>query len=291
METKEFYIKKVNEFVNLYFPNVWGVMLSGSFTTKYFNETSDLDILIFSNLYPRDVFIETYGYENLKMQVLMFPIYNMDRILYSEIAAGNGAYIHMFRKGIILSDRNSFLKKLKQRSGDLYLEGPRHLRKTEYDNLRYKVTSRLEDLKGCDDFSDNFFTAMNVYPLLLSFYFRHKKDWNYEGKTASRELLEKNPDFRQAYIDTFRCFVEGEDKSALINFINDRLDEMGGELHFSYNGHSFETENKDNIVIYISDDENEKQRAKLYILSHKLYRYITKQIPELKVISYVQASK
>ena len=77
MKPNQYYIDNIKLFVNEYFPETPHVLLTGSFNTPFFNESSDLDIILISN-WHRDSFVESYDYNGLKMQVIVLPLYDID---------------------------------------------------------------------------------------------------------------------------------------------------------------------------------------------------------------------
>lgn len=290
MKDRQCYIDSVLSFVDEYFPHSLGIMLTGSFTSKFFNETSDLDIILISNLY-RSIFIESYEYNNLKMQTIIFPLYDLDNIMYKETIQDNGAYISMLHKGIILRDKNYLFKRLKKRATDLYIQGPREIDKFELDRMRSIITSRLEDIEGNEDFNDNLFTFIDLYNYILLLHFKVNKSWIYTGKAASRELKENDLLFHDHFVNSIKNAITKEDKVYLIDFGKNFLQKMGGELHFfSTRGYS-EKINEDKFILFIRDNSNNSMRERLLFLSEKFNRFISKQIPDLLYISFFYPCK
>ena len=115
MLSKKYYLEQIKQFIKNYFPNPCGVMITGSFVTKYFNETSDLDVIVLSNLY-RNLFIESYLFHGIKIQVIVMPVFDLDSLLLKDLQSG-GIYIGQLNKGIILKDTNEILHKLQIKIG------------------------------------------------------------------------------------------------------------------------------------------------------------------------------
>jgi len=82
-KTKAAIIEKVKTFLNEFFPRNFGVLIGGSFNTEYFNDTSDIDMVILSP-YSEGVFVESYFYSDLKIQAIVLSIHSLDEILYNE---------------------------------------------------------------------------------------------------------------------------------------------------------------------------------------------------------------
>lgn len=189
MLNKQECLHEIKSFITTYFPNSYAVMVTGSFVTEYFNETSDLDIIILSGLY-RNIFIESYLYHGLKMQVIVMPVFDLDSILIKDLQNG-GIYIGQLNKGKILKDTNDTLKKLQARAQTLYYHGPVPISKYQYDQLRARITTKFEDIKGNDNYEENLFTAIDLYPRIIDLFFKMNNYWSYSSKYACRELLQK----------------------------------------------------------------------------------------------------
>lgn len=76
------------------------------------------------------------------------PLLDIDYIIYKDTIVRKGVYLHQIATGIILSDKNGVLKKLKNKCMSIYERGPHKLSEGEIKQLRGKITTRIEDLKG-----------------------------------------------------------------------------------------------------------------------------------------------
>lgn len=287
MKEREYYLSKVLNFSDTYFPNTQGILLTGSINTEFFNDTSDIDVILLSNMY-RNIFIESYSYDDLKIQVIMFPMYDMDNVLYREIAQSNGAYIKMLADGTIIRDPTRILRRLQQRAIELYKQGPRAISNFDFNRIRSIVTTRLEDIEGNDNFDDNFYTALDTYNYLLSLYFKSKRSWYYSSKSASRELRQKDIDFYTHFINSFVDFITTKEKNFLIEFVASQLNLMGGELHFSSSRNYSEIVEENNLVIYIANNINKGWEKELQQLSFELKKFIGLHDSKLDYIIFLQ---
>lgn len=205
MKTQQYYIDEVKTFVDEYFPKTSNILITGSFNTPFFNETSDLDIVLISD-WHRDTFVEAYEYNRIKMQIIMLPLYDIDGVIYRDIAKGRGAIISMLAKGMIIRDKNNLLKRLNLYCKNLYERGPVQAKKEVIDRFRAQTTSCIEDLEGTEDFSEQAFTVLEAYNNILRLFLYKKRLWGYNGKAASREIKYRDEAFHYSYISSLDSF-------------------------------------------------------------------------------------
>lgn len=289
MLNKQECLHEIKSFITTYFPNSYAVMVTGSFVTEYFNETSDLDIIILSGLY-RNIFIESYLYHGLKMQVIVMPVFDLDSILIKDLQNG-GIYIGQLNKGKILKDTNDTLKKLQARAQTLYYHGPVPISKYQYDQLRARITTKFEDIKGNDNYEENLFTAIDLYPRIIDLFFKMNNYWSYSSKYACRELLQKNPDLFKELISSLENFIAKKDKNEVLAFTSKFLEKTGGELHFSSTREYSENRKKDKLIILVSSNNPHNQFSEYDKLAKKFEDFILMHCPQLQVCSYFYPSK
>lgn len=185
-EKLQFVIIKVREFSKEYFPHNYGVMLTGSVLTKNFNSESDIDVIILSNIF-RNVFIESYDYDGHKIQAIVMPLYDLDDMICRDCNIG-GIYMHQLYNGYILYDPMRALSRLKSVSSTIYKQGPAQINKFQLNQLRGRITSRLEDLIGNDSMEENVYTMLDLYPRIIALFFQINNTWLFSGKLAAREV-------------------------------------------------------------------------------------------------------
>lgn len=273
MKSKEYYIDNITMFVNEYFPGTNGILLTGSFNTPYFNDTSDLDIILLSE-WHRDSFVESYNYNGLKIQVIMLPLHDMDGILYRDVARGRGAIISMFAKGMIIKDCNNLLKRLIQQCIVLYERGPQYVQLDLIDHCRAKITSCLEDIEGSNDFAEQTFSAIEAYNKITQLFFYQKRLWTYDGKGASRELKHRDEKFHREYLSSLSSFFNIQNKQDIITFLKNNLKNLGGELHFNTTRKTREKCNGNILVIHIHSSSSDPDNKKVRFITNRLCSFL-----------------
>lgn len=125
---------KVKSFLTEYFPHAYGAMITGSFLTEKFNETSDVDIIIPSNIF-RSVCIDTYDYDGIKMQCIIFPVFDLESLIQYDLKNG-GVFICQVSKGIILKDHGNIFENFKAKIQILYERGPAQISRFTLNQYR-----------------------------------------------------------------------------------------------------------------------------------------------------------
>lgn len=208
-----------------------GAMIAGSYATGKNNSESDIDLVIIARI-SEGVFIESYYFLGHKIQCIVIPFTNIDDLFRSEIANGEGIFLSMFDVGIPIKDDFGMLKKLKSKATELFKAGPRPTMQHEIRRLRSVLTTRLEDLQGNSNYDDLLFTAIDTYNRLLHFHSIYYRFWRKYSKYASVFLEDHDKDFKDEYISSFTDFVKTGSKENLNKFVEKKLDEFGGPLHF-----------------------------------------------------------
>lgn len=267
----------LKRFTEHYFPHNYGIMLTGSILTEFFNDESDIDVIYLSNLY-RNIFIESYHFEGIKFQAIVLPLYDLENVIRRDTDLGNGIYVHQLNSGKIIYDPMGMLKTLKSKVEQVYAQGPNMMSRFKFNQLRSRITSRLEDLKGSNDISDNIFTLFDLYPRITDIFFQEHRQWAFHGKSASREIKRIDSDFHSEMIEGLKALIQEGDKSKAIGFVSKFLNSIGGEIHFYSTREFTNSVSSDCLVIFIADNAipmlktlaaKTVQEIKNAILSHR----------------------
>ncbi len=285
MQNKGYYIKIVEEFVAEYFPSSSGVMLTGSFVSEYFNEYSDLDVIILSKWHYK-VFIESYEYSGIKIQIIALPLNDAYDVLRKDYTVRNGALISMLSKGLILSDGKGFLERLKNEAKRLFLNKS-YVPKEFLDNERSKLTTIYEDICGLSDADELAFAIADAMPKALNLYFLNNGAWLYSGKSAARKLKSECDQFFNRYTSSLRTFFKDGDKSQAVDLLRGLLVSAGGELHYHTTKTYKDTADHDDIVVYVSPVSNDRELEVLRRIEYAFHVFVGRRLHELRFVSYV----
>ncbi len=287
MKNKEHYIEVVNSFVSEYFPNSSGVMLTGSFVSEYFNEYSDLDVILLSKWHYK-MFIESYEYEGLKIQIIVLPLTDAREILRKDAMCRNGALISMLNKGLILSDGDGFLERLKSEANILFREkrlAPKEIIEME----RSKLTTVYEDICGLSDSDELVFAIADAMPKALTLYFLANGSWLYHGKSAARKLKDDCDPFMERFMSSFKTFFGRGDKSEVLDLLRGVLESAGGELHYYTTKSYKDIADHDDLVVYVSPLGDDRRLEALCQIEYAFHVFAMRRLPGLPYVSFVNS--
>lgn len=275
----------VKRFIDRCFPYNSGIMITGSVLTEYFNEESDVDTVILSNIY-RNIFIESYSFEQLKIQVIVLPLYDLDNVIDRDIYIGGGVYVHQLYNGKILYDPLGAFKYLKSKAVKLYKAGPKTISRFQFNQLRSRITSRLEDLRGGNDNDENIFTLLDLYPRIIDLFFQEHNSWIFHGKSASREMKSIDDDFRRQLVESIKLLALDGDKNAAVKFVSSFLENLGGEVHFSSTREYSEVVDTDILVIFVGDNGNYFLKKQCLAIEKRFLEFMHSHCSDLEIVGY-----
>ena len=269
-------------FLEKYFPDCIAAMITGSYTEEYFNETSDVDILLVSKL-VETIFIESYNFESVEFQAIVWPQANILEMLNAEAHRGEGTYLSMFKKGIIIRDSRNYLSRIQKFASTLYEIGPSVASAFEITQLRAMVTSRIEDMKGSNSYADNLFVLIDVFQKFLTLYSKYNRIWLQSSKYASRLLEKIDPKFKNEFVDSLSNFILNKDSQYAVNFLEKNLENLGGELHFFSTKNVVQDIKDDYLVIFLKNTEVEKLLPEIVLPFHE---YVLSRIHPIEFFIY-----
>ncbi len=275
------------QFLDKYFPDCIAAMITGSYVDEYFNETSDVDILLISRL-VETIFIESYNYESIEFQAIVWPQTNILEMLNNEAHRGEGTYLSMFKKGMIIKDSRNFLSRIQKFASTLYEIGPSKASAYEITQLRAMVTSRIEDMKGSNPFADNLFVLMDVFQKFLILYSKYHRIWLQSSKYASRLLEKIDPEFKNEFVDAISNFILNKEPQDAVNFLEKNLENLGGELHFFSTKNVVHEIKDDYLIIFLKNTEIEDLLPEIVLPFHE---YVLSRIYPIDFFIYKSSSQ
>lgn len=285
MNSKDYYISLVKRFVGEYFPGSVGVMLTGSFVSEYFNEYSDLDVIILS-VWHHKTFIESYEYEEIKIQIIALPFYDSHGILLRDSMSRNGAIISMLSKGLILRDDKGHMGKLKSKAMAL-ISQKRFVPKEQLNLERSKLTTAYGDVCGNSDREDLVFSIVDAMPKALNMYYMLNGAWLHHGKSASRELRTTNSAFLKRYVKAVDSFFIDGDKAPIVDLLRGLLDSAGGELHYHTTKTYKEIVDCEDMVVYVAPRSNDRELESLREIERAFHDFIKLRDNALRLVSLI----
>ena len=277
-------IIKVQAFVKEYFPHNYGVMLTGSVLTKNFNSESDIDVIILSNIF-RNIFIESYDFDGNKIQAIVMPLYDLDDMICRDCNIGGGIYMHQLYNGHILYDPLRALFRLKSVASTIFKQGPAPINQFQLNQIRGRITSRLEDLIGNDSMDENVYTVLDLYPRIIALFFQINNTWSFSGKLAAREVQKIDNLFHNRLIKSIERLFVNNDKTEIISFTNDLLGQVGGPMRYYSTREYGWTVESNILVVFIECNESQINKSLLNCLEEQYTKTITHSFPDIKIAS------
>ncbi|MCL2682257.1 MAG: nucleotidyltransferase domain-containing protein [Bacteroidales bacterium] len=211
-------VEVISRFVNL--NHIDGIILTGSYAENRALANSDVDVILVSKLTNRVIY-ETVVYNEKKYQLLFFPYFKVPLILMENALKGEGIYISMFKKGIIiLDDSNSLLKRLKT----FAMHAGSCISEHEILNLQNFITKNLEDLQVASTEEEKLFCAVDILKhttQLLSGRMQLST-----GKHLGRAVNDSETTLKQL-VDAFNMFIKTKDVSHFTSTTNKLLAHFG----------------------------------------------------------------
>ncbi len=247
MNQKPFNIKQtINDFYQHYFPNAYGVLLSGSCLDESFHSKSDIDVIIFSVDGDKS-FNEDFDFENLKIQAIIIPLNHLEPLLDSDYNSGFGNQIGMIAKGQVVLDNFSFLENLIDYCKKIYSEGPPTLRTEEFKNMYLNIVQLYQKIHN-SNFDDNFFQVPNLIESLSILNLRYHDQWASGRKFLSNQLKKWNNKFYIEIVEATKDYYLNNKTEKLIYLSKNSVESFSdfSEINSNNTGYS---EIKDNHLV------------------------------------------
>lgn len=242
-----------DSFINLYFPECYGALLTGSAVDGHWTEESDIDIIIISQL-DNEWFIECFEFQGLMLQTIVLPLNKVKQALMDDFHKREGIYIGMISKGIILKDNNSYLEKLIEDVEFLKKKGVPERPKEYIRYLHIKTSSLLSDLKGSKNFDECFFIMNDLTRFVADLNLSHVRMFDKGvGKMATRYLKEVDSQLFSNLVAGHQEFAKSKDTSLFQQVVEDNLKKFGGLLNYYSTAEIIKAVKKDRLILKFSN--------------------------------------
>lgn len=215
---------KVADLLNEQFSDVYAACLTGSYADNLATEESDIDIWIVSA--KRDyVFGETFIREGNKYQVTHYPLSKVEELLWLDIFTRNGVFVGAFVKAKIIKDTDGFLSSFIKKCISIYHQGPESASYLEIHKRKVQLFNSWSDLKGTSSREEGLINAFEIMQHFMFYYSLSYRIWtNGGGKYIARNIKAHNPNLYNEFYECFEKYVQSNEKSALLNFIEVQTD-------------------------------------------------------------------
>jgi hypothetical protein len=221
-------LEAAKQFVDTYFPNCQGALLSGSVVRGEATATSDLDIVVFDDQLPspfRESLLE-FGWA---IEVFAHNFTTYKQFFQSDCERARPSLPKMVSEGIVLVDKG-YIEAIKKEANQLLEIGPEPWSEETIQLKRYFITDALDDFIGSTDRAEEIFIANTLAEIVHEFVLRTNCRWIGSSKWVVRALKQYDEQFAQEFVEAFDLFYQTGQKEKIIKLVDQVLEPYGGRL-------------------------------------------------------------
>lgn len=225
-------INAAKKFVQKQYPDCQGALLAGSVVRGEETETSDLDIVVFDQKYSasyRQSFIDL----GWPIEVFVHNLSSYHAYFLTDCERARPSLPRMVVEGIVLQGAEVVFP-IKQEAKALLAKGPKEWTNETTSSKRYFVTDALEDFIGSTERTEAIFIAASLAEATSEFVLRSNRCWIGNSKWLMRSLRQYDPKFASRFFEAFDAFYQTDDKSKVIELVDEALQPFGGRLFEGY---------------------------------------------------------
>lgn len=221
-------LEAAKQLIHEQFSNCQGALLAGSVVRGEATETSDLDIVIFDNSI-RSSYRESLVYLGLNIEVFVHNLASYQEFFQEDYEQARPSMPRMVVEGLILKDEG-ILKVIKKEASEIMMKGPEKWSRETIEVKRYFITDALDDFIGCTKREEAIFIANSLAELVSEFVLRTNQQWIGTSKWLFRSLRYYDNDFAERFVRAFDTFYKTDEKSEIIQLVDNILLPYGGRL-------------------------------------------------------------
>ncbi|WP_144513527.1 nucleotidyltransferase domain-containing protein [Bacillus sp. FJAT-22090] len=221
-------IEAAKHFISLHFPDCQGAILAGSVIREEATDTSDLDIVVFSeNIHSS--YRESLIHDGWPIEVFVHNLTSYKAFFESDRKRARPSLPRMVAEGLVLKNEG-ILKAIQTEAKQLLTAGPEPWTIEVINMKRYFITDALEDFIGSNNRSELLFIANTLAELISEFILRTNFRWIGSSKWIIRSLKEFDEMFAAQFIKAFDLYYLTGKKSEVIAIVEEVLQPYGGRL-------------------------------------------------------------
>lgn len=231
-------IKRIAEqFIDTHFPEADIVWIGGSSVYNNLTTESDIDLIIIDETETSR--LECHYFLDWKIEAFIFTRFNLDIEFQRAKFTGVPTIIKMCADGLCIKDQQMDGEELQREAKELYEQGPEIWDEAKINAARYQLTDFLSDFKNSEEYGESLFILNNLINTLTKLVLRANGKWIGEGKWIARELKSYDKDLYDRLIKCTQTYMNRDDKTELISFIQSILNRYGGELFAGFKEYFF----------------------------------------------------
>ncbi|AXI08065.1 nucleotidyltransferase domain-containing protein [Oceanobacillus sp. 143] len=226
-------IKRIAQrFIVSHFPESDIVLVGGSAVYGNLTTESDIDIIIIDETEtPR---LECFHFLGWKIEAFIYTALSLELEFQTARYKGMPTIIKMCAEGLLIEDKQGDGKEFQREAKILYEQGSQLWDEDQINAARYQITDFLSDFRSSEDFEENLFILNKLINTLTELILRADGNWVGEGKWLARNLKSYDKDMCDKLVKYTKTYMNTNDKTELISFIQSTLDNYGGELFVGY---------------------------------------------------------
>lgn len=228
-------IKRIaQQFIVSHFPEADVVWIGGSAVYGNLTTESDIDLIIIDeNETPR---LECFHFLGWKIEAFIYTALSLEIEFQTASYTGMPTIIKICAEGLLLKDKQGDGLELQREAKIHYEQGPQLWDEDKINKARYQITDFLSDFRSSENVEESFFILNKLIDKLSELILRADGNWIGEGKWAARNLKTYDKDMCDKLVKYTKTYMNTNDKTELISFIQSTLDHYGGELFVGYKG-------------------------------------------------------
>ncbi|AXF57159.1 nucleotidyltransferase domain-containing protein [Salicibibacter kimchii] len=224
--------KVAHHFIEQFFPRCKAAILGGSAAQKTITEQSDLDIVIMDETESTS-YRECFFYCHWDIEAFVFQEKTLFFAFDMSRMDGIPTVPRLCAEGIILKGDPSPTD-IQKTARECLRKGPLKWPAKQQRQMRFMITTLLDDLNGDRNEKEKLFSAYKLFDLIPRFVLQSNHRWIGEGKWMYRALLDFDQIFCENYLDAFDTYMKTRNSKPLCSLIEDILEQNGGRLFKGY---------------------------------------------------------
>ncbi|MFK3937775.1 nucleotidyltransferase domain-containing protein [Alkalihalobacillus sp. NPDC078783] len=219
-------------FVSEHFSECDGALLAGSVVRGEATETSDLDLVIFEKSIPSS-YRESFVMYNWPIEIFVHNLTSYQTFFKADYDQATPSMQRMVSEGLVIKD-TGIITSIKKEANEQLMKGPEPWSDENIRVKRYFITDTLDDFIGSVDKEEDICCANTLFELVADFVLRTNRQWTGKSKWLIRSLKKFDADFTQLYVEAFNQFYKNEDKTHVIQLVDDVLKPHGGRFFHGF---------------------------------------------------------
>ena len=250
------------------------VAISGSYASGTANADSDYDIVVLSETIDKFK-SEQLHYKGDDFDLMVIPLEKIEDMLASDYGVGDGVFLGMLSKAVIVRDKNDVLKSLIMHYKSLYKNGNQILDYAVLKSLKTRILGRIKDLKDSSQKKEQYLIVTELVRYFTEFVLLKHRFWLGNSKMIYDQIYQLDKGvIHQNINDGLKAFYTNRDLNRLLSFVSNYMSKNAGNDTVSLTEGTLNYTNSDYLIIKIESNETSDV--------YNTYRDLRKNIEQIK---------